>query len=92
MEQEENKPEPFTPLTLRPAVATFAQAMEARLRQFNATKTGWSTDDIPIEALRGRLANNALKYTIRHDSESLIDTANFAMMLWTCENKTGDYK
>ena len=72
----------------RPAVLTFANAMEHRLRA-NDNKSGWSPDNCPEGYLEDKLEEEVGEYfAIKNkeragkDLDELVDIANFAMMLY----------
>ena len=63
------------------AVDDFAEAMKARLNSKH--KQGWhGWRGLSRETIGPRLLFNAAKGIVKLDSNSIIDTANFAMFLW----------
>lgn len=72
------------PLTLRPIVQAFAEAMEGKLR-YTDWKGGW--DDVDMFWLTAKAAEELGEWSrglIRKDPQAIeaVDLANIAMMLW----------
>lgn len=73
------------PLALRQSVATFAQAMEEKLRE-NDHKGGWRACDMQYLSMRLTQEREELRRAVeRGDSEEVLreaaDVANFCMMI-----------
>ena len=76
---------------MRKAVETFAEAMEARLKE-NDHKGGWGEDKCSLEYLEYRLVEEMGEYFAQRAKggmvsyfniePELVDIANFAMMLY----------
>lgn len=80
----------------RPAVQTFATAMEHRLRD-NDHKGGWGVGQCSEEYLNDRLVEELGEYfAIKNDKrasqdlDELVDIANFAMMIYQRRLNTND--
>lgn len=76
---------------VRPAVRTFAKAMEAKLK-LNDHKGGWTPENCTEEYLDERLIQEVREYTQSADPGELVDIANFCMMLYSRRLETGEYK
>jgi hypothetical protein len=72
---------------MRKGVLLFAAGMEERLVE-NDYKSGWATDKCSVVYLKKRLRNKVDGYLKCGDLISLVDAANFAMMIWNREHKT----
>lgn len=73
---------------MRKAVVTFAEAMEARLKE-NDYKGGWGEDKCSLEYLERRIVEEFAEYlgsksceTGNVPEQELVDMANFCMMLY----------
>lgn len=96
MEIDTGKAEPTEGFELRPAVRVFAEAMEVRLRE-NDYKGGWGKTRCSIDYLERRLVQEFVEYmgnkaceTGNNPEGECVDIANFAMMLYHRQNRTGE--
>ncbi|KKN50936.1 hypothetical protein LCGC14_0628010 [marine sediment metagenome] len=89
------KGNPVENYELRPAVRSFAEAMEARLRE-NDHKGGWGENKCSIAYLERRLLEEYTEYQGQVSCETgntpeweCVDISNFAMMLYHRLHLTG---
>jgi hypothetical protein len=72
---------------LRQLVKEFSGEMESRLiSKYREGWHGWDSSDY-LDSILTRMVENALHAKLHRDSQSLIDTANLAMMVWNLERK-----